>query len=267
MTHFDVIPISLQQLAFSLLLILFVGLVTALLRLKLLPKLTIASVRVLIQLMLVGYVLSYIFDLVSVWTVIIAVVVMTVIAAHAAAGRARHAPRYPGVLSFFAMLFTTYFITFLIGLFIVRDDPWYHPRILIPLAGMLLSNTMNGIALSVDRYFGEIKARSAEVETLISLGATPWEAAQDCIREAMRTGLIPIMNTMMVAGIVSLPGMMTGQILGGVDPVMAVRYQIVIILMIAAAVTMGTLILMLATYRQAFTEDGALIPSLLEKNA
>ena len=259
----SVISITDLQLALTLILVAAAGAITAWLRLGLWKNLSLGTFRMFVQLFLIGYLLRYIFELRNFWAICFIVIIMSAMASHTASRRASAAPHYPRLLSFFSMLMTTYFITFRVCLFIVRDTPWYHPRILIPLAGMLLSNTMNGIALSVDRYFSEMKSHSHEVEGLLALGASPWEAALEPIRQALRTGMIPIINTMMVAGIVSIPGMMTGQILGGVDPVMAVRYQILIIMMIAAAVVIGSLILLLTTYKEAFTDDGALRPEIL----
>ena len=91
------------------------------------------------------------------------------------------------------------------------------------------------------------------MEGLLALGATRWEAARDVVRAAIRTGLVPIMNAMMVVGLVSLPGMMTGQILSGVDPLDAVKYQIVILFLIAAATTLGVVSAVLLGYRRLFT--------------
>src|SRR3569623_2692060 len=118
----------------------------------------------------------------------------------------------------------------LLGL--LRVEPWYSPQYAIPLLGMILGNTLNGISLGLDRLGGELSGRRAPVEALLALGATRWEAARGPIRQAVRTGLIPTINAMMVVGIVSLPGMMTGQILAGADPVEAVKYQIVMMFLI-----------------------------------
>jgi len=97
---------------------------------------------------------------------------------------------------------------------------------------------------------------------LLACGATPWETARDCVAEAVRAGMTPTINSMMVIGLVSLPGMMTGQILGGADPREAVRYQIVIMYVIAAAVTIGSFILVGLAYKRLFDKEGALLLSL-----
>jgi putative ABC transport system permease protein len=123
---------------------------------------------------------------------------------------------------------------------------------------MILGNAINGIALSLDRLYSEVQANRDEIEALLAVGARPWEAASDQAREALRAGMTPTINSLMVVGVVSLPGMMTGQILGGVDPLEAVRYQIVVMLMITTAVAIGAMILIALSFRRLFTKDMAL---------
>ena len=99
---------------------------------------------------------------------------------------------------------------------------------------MILGNTLNGISLGLDRLGEQLASKRDQVETLLALGATRWEAARAFIQQAVRTGMIPMINSMMIVGLVSLPGMMTGQLLGGTPPEQAVRYQIVIMFLLAA---------------------------------
>jgi putative ABC transport system permease protein len=105
---------------------------------------------------------------------------------------------------------------------------------------MVLGNTLTGISLGLDRFMEGLVNQQSQIETLLTLGATRWEAAHGQVRDAIRVGMIPMINSMMVMGLVSLPGMMTGQILAGADPIDAVRYQIVIIFMIASSTALGT---------------------------
>ena len=124
---------------------------------------------------------------------------------------------------------------------------------------------MNGISLGLDRLGGELAAKRAQVEALLALGATRWEAARQPIQEAVRTGLIPIMNSMMVVGIVSLPGMMTGQILAGANPVEAVKYQIVIMFLIASGTALGTVSVVLLSYRRLFNTSHQFLYQLVKE--
>src|ERR1700722_9999814 len=150
---------------------------------------------------------------------------------------------------------------------IVRIHPWYTPQYAIPLLGMILGNTLNGVSLGLDRLGSELTGRRDQVEALLALGATRWEAARPLVQQAVRTGLIPTINAMMVVGIVSLPGMMTGQILAGADPVEAVKYQIVIMFLIASAAALGTVSVVLLSYRRLFNEHHQFLSALIvERN-
>jgi putative ABC transport system permease protein len=110
----------------------------------------------------------------------------------------------------------------------------------------------------LDRFFNEVHTRYDEVETLLSFGASKWEAVMEPVKQGLRAGMIPIINSLMVVGIVSLPGMMTGQILGGVSPTEAVKYQIVVMLMITASVAIGSLIFISLSFKKVFNPDGTL---------
>ena len=142
---------------------------------------------------------------------------------------------------------------------ILQIEPWYTPQYLFPLLGMVLGNTINGISLGLDRFMDSLSVRRKEVEMLLSLGATSWEAANELIRDALRTSLIPTINSMLIMGIVSLPGMMTGQILAGVSPGEAVRYQIIVIFIIAAAAALGSTAVIVLAFRALFSSRQQLL--------
>ena len=137
----------------------------------------------------------------------------------------------------------------------LQVQPWYSPQYLIPLLGMVLGNTLNGISLSLDRFMESLVNQRDQIETWLTLGATRWEAAHSQVREAIRVGMIPTINSMMVMGLVSLPGMMTGQILAGANPIDAVRYQIMIVFMIAAGAAIGIFSVVLLAFRTLFSPD------------
>jgi putative ABC transport system permease protein len=122
-----------------------------------------------------------------------------------------------------------------------------------------LGNTLNGISLALERFMDSLSVRRKEVEMLLSLGATSWEAAHDLIREALRTSMIPTLNSMLVMGIVSLPGMMTGQILAGVSPGEAVRYQIMMIFVIASGAALGATLVVILAFRALFNSRHQLL--------
>jgi len=121
----------------------------------------------------------------------------------------------------------------------LKPDPWFDPRYAIPLLGMILGNTMTGISLGLNTLIGNAVREKVAIEARLALGHDIHKAFGDIVRDAVRTGLIPIINAMSAAGVVSLPGMMTGQILGGVPPVEAVKYQILIMFLIAGGTAIG----------------------------
>lgn len=260
----SVIPISNLQLAFTVLLVLITGAISSLLKLGLLGSLIWGTARTFVQLTLIGYALSYIFKINNIWLVIAVVTLMCYIASMTAVKRTPNVPDYPAAFAFISLLASTYLVGSIVTGLIISPDPWYSARIIIPIFGMILGNSMNGIALSLDRLYGEARFRSPEIEAMLTFGATPWEAVQSSVREAIRAGMTPTINSLMVVGLVSLPGMMTGQILGGADPREAVRYQIVVMLMIAAAVAIGCLILAGLSYKKLFNRDGALSSFILQ---
>jgi putative ABC transport system permease protein len=254
----SVIPITDFQLALSVILVILTGAVSAALRLGLLRSLLWGTVRTFGQLTLIGYVLNYVFALNNLLVLGLLLLLMCYIAARTAVRRVTNVPPGTTLLAFGSLFASTFLVGVLVTQLIIVPEPWYSARIVIPIFGLILGNSMNGIALAIDRMYAETRARRGEVEALLAFGATPWEAVRDCVREAVRAGMTPTINSLMVVGLVSLPGMMTGQILGGVDPQEAVRYQIVVMLMIAAAVAIGCLILVGMSYRRMFTADGAL---------
>lgn len=253
-----VVPISDAQLALSAVLLLLTGLVSAALGLGLLRPLLVGGIRAAVQLLAVGAVLHVVFGWVSWWAVALVVTGMTGVATLSVRSRQPSVRRFPQTLSFLAMWLSTVVVAIIVLAVVVRAEPWYTPRVAIPICGMLLGNSMNAIALSLESLYRMARDRRDSIETLLALGATPWEAIRPCVREAVRLGMMPSINALVVVGLVSLPGMMTGQILGGANPRDAVRYQIVVMYMITAATGLGCLLLAWMGYRRLFTADGAL---------
>jgi len=120
---------------------------------------------------------------------------------------------------------------------------------------MVLGNILNGITLGLNSFTESLVNRRDYIESMLSAGATRWEAALEPIRDAIRTGMTPILNAMMIVGLVSLPGMMTGQLVSGMDPMQTVKYQIVIMFLIAAATALGTVGVVVLTFLKLFNKD------------
>lgn len=241
-----------QLLLATSLIIVNIGL-SIVLKMGLTRSLVVASLRMITQLVLIGYILKWLFAQDNPLLILTMALIMTAIAGFSAVDRTK---RYVNGLywnSLISILASAAIVTGLAVSQILKVDPWYNPQYLIPLLGMVLGNALNGICLGVDRFMETIVREQEQIELLFTLGATRWEAAQHPLQDAMRTGMTPIINSMMVTGLVSLPGMMTGQILAGAAPVQAVRYQIVIMFMIAAAVALGTLGIISLSFFQIFS--------------
>lgn len=123
----------------------------------------------------------------------------------------------------------------------IRPDPLWLPQYALPLFGMVLGNTMTGVSLGLDTLHTALTKGKRDVEAQLLLGRSRWEATRPATRQALRSGFTPIINAMAATGVVSLPGMMTGQILSGVDPQEAVKYQLLIMFLLGGATGMGVL--------------------------
>ena len=209
--------------------------------LKVHRSLLVATIRMVVQLTLVGLVLTTLFSIVSpLWTSIVAFA-MVLFAGHEAAQRQERGLSgwWSYGLGTGCMMMSSLLVTIFALMTTLRPDPWYDPRYAIPLLGMILGNCMTGVGLGLNTLTTGLVSRRASVEAQLMLGATRQVAAAPVTREALRSALMPTISSMAATGVVSLPGMMTGQILGGVPPVEAVKYQILVMFLIAGGTGLG----------------------------
>jgi putative ABC transport system permease protein len=227
-------------------------------RLGLELPLAIATGRTVVQLLVVGYVLAVIFAWNNPIPVLGALLVMLIVATVTA--RQRIGKKVPRLipLVFGSMFFSTALILTYTNLLIIQPKIWYEPQYLIPLAGIVLGSAMNGAAIAGERLVSTISSSRLEIETHLSLGATPQQAVATYRKDAIRAGLIPILNQMMVVGVVTLPGMITGQLLSGIEPRDAASYQILIMFMLACANLTTTLLVTRGLARQFFNTQAQL---------
>lgn len=217
----------------------------------------VGAVRALVQLVAVGYVLVYLFTAEQWWLVLLALVVMLLSATSAAVQRRHGKARIAGergalwTISGTAMLIGSGFTLAYVTQVVLQVEPWYEPQYLVPLFGMIVGNAMNGAALAAERLASELEAHRGAVEAYLALGASPARAAAEPSRRAMSAALIPTVNGLMTVGLVQLPGMMTGQILAGQSPLLAVRYQIVVMFMLAGGTAL-TAVMVVLWYRRTF---------------
>lgn len=252
----NIISLTPLDLGLAALLVVALAGISLWLKLGVTQRLLIAALRTTLQLLLVGLILKVLFENVTLLWVVLISSVMVLIAGREVMARQQRPFRgrwgYAlGTLSMFVSAFATTLFALLI---IINNDPWYQPQYAIPLLGMMLGNTMTGVALSLDRLTNNAWQQRAVIETRLALGQRWQDALRETVRESVRVGLIPIINAMAAAGIVSLPGMMTGQILSGTAPVEAVKYQILIMFMIAAGTGFAILLASWLGARRLFDE-------------
>ena len=260
-----VLKLSLLDIAGAAALVLVAGLVSLGLRLKLEGSLALGVLRATVQLVAVGYALTWIFEHPALWLTALAMVVMTLAATRAALARAGWAIE-GGFVGAFGTLVLTAGLTALVGSAVfVGAHPWYHPRCALPLLGMLLGNGLTGLSLCLDSLLGSLAEDAESIEVELALGASRSEAVREPVQRAVRRGIIPIVNAMMVAGIVSLPGMMTGQILAGAEPVEAVKYQLLILFLIAASTSLACLGVAAFAASRAIDADACVRPNRLRR--
>ena len=238
------IQLSILDLVLASGLLLAAALASLLLQLGLTRQILWAAVRMTAQLLLIGLLLKLIFAITATWLTALVVVAMALLAGSEV--RQRQANRLTGWWSYSlgasTMLLVGPLMTVLAVTAFVHPEPWYDPRYAIPMVGMILGNAMTGVSLGLDTLTSAMKRDVAAVEAKLLLGGTRWEACRPIVRKAMRSGMMPIINAMMATGVIALPGMMTGQILAGVDPQEAVRYQLLIMFMIAGATSLGVIL-------------------------
>ena len=180
-----------------------------------------AIIRMLSQLIVIGYLLSYIFSSDNYLIIICILIVMISLASWIGLGIVFEKRKKLFLSAFISILLGGGFPLFLVSHYLLQLEPWYMPRYIIPLAGMIFASSMNGISLAADRLIAELRKNINY---------------DDAKAIAFKTALIPITNSLFAVGLVSIPGMMTGQVLSGVSPLIAVRYQIMMMCMIYSAV-------------------------------
>ena len=228
-------------------------------QLKIEKELLISVTRMTIQLILVGVYLEFLFELNSLSINLLWLLAMILIGASSIVGKAQ-LPKKPVLGSVALGLFIGLTpVLFLICLAVVKPTPFYNAQYLIPLAGMLLGNSLSGNIVALQNLFTSFEQRKAEYEGAISLGASPRYATLPFVRDAIRKSIAPSMATMSTSGLVTLPGMMTGQILGGASPMVAIKYQLMIMIAIFVMLIVAVAVTLSLTIRNSITPSGRIL--------
>jgi putative ABC transport system permease protein len=255
-----VIQLQIWQLAAAYI---FIAIILFIVKARGIPRekeIIIATIRMTIQLALVGYILVWLFENPHpLWTILV-IAVMLAFSIHNIVKRVKQKLSLELIkvialaMSAGALISLLWFLLVVIGL-----TPWYEPRYFIPIAGMLVGNSMTGVALGVTKLVDGMETQREMVEAALMLGATPRVAAKPIVDGAFDAAILPTVNSMVGIGIVFLPGMMTGQILSGISPVTAIQYQLAVMLGIAGSVALTVIILVLLGYKTFFNQRQQLI--------
>jgi putative ABC transport system permease protein len=233
----NTIHLQATDVALATLLVLINAAASVLLHLQLHRQMLWAATRMVVQLLLVGLVLRFVFQAASPPATLVIVGLMLLAAAREVA--VRPARRLKGLASYriatIVVGLSSVATVVLALMTAIRPQPWYDPRYAIPLVGIVLGSVLNSASLGLDSFFESVSSGRPAIEAQLTLGATIHEALAAPIRNAIRRGMIPIINQMSAAGVITLPGIMTGQMLAGMDPIEAVKYQILLLFLLTGA--------------------------------
>lgn len=233
----NTVVLNAGDLAISASLVAFDAVLSMVLRLDIHRQVLWAALRMVVQLVAVGYLLHFVFAFRSPALTLGLILVMAAIAAREIV--ARPDTGFGGATGY-AIAGTGVAVATVVtvGLALataIRPQPWFDPRYAIPLAGIVLGSVLNAGSLTLDTFLSEARGRRSAIEAQLALGYSYRAAIGPTVRNAIRRGLLPIVNQMSAAGLITLPGIMTGQILAGADPIEAVKYQILLLFLLAGA--------------------------------
>jgi putative ABC transport system permease protein len=243
------IHVSLGQVAASLTLIALAIAVSRWRRADLEEDIAVATIRSLIQLTAIGYAIELIFEADTIWLVLALLAVMVLFGAITARARANRVPEafVPLLIALTTAGATTLGLVVALGIF----DPT--PRYLVPVGGMVIGNAMTASAVALNRLGDEIADSRAMIEATLSLGATSREAAEPIVRRALRSGMIPLVDSTKTTGLIFFPGTMVGMLLAGADPTDAVRLQLILLYSLLGSIAISALVATTLGYRSFFT--------------
>jgi putative ABC transport system permease protein len=247
-------PIALDpaDMAIAASLVGFDALLSIFLRLQLHRQVLWSAARMVVQLIAVGYILRLVFAMQHPAATLLLVLAMSAIAAREIAARPERKFRGSAGLALSAagVAISTVVTVGLALATAIRPHPWYDPRYAVSLVGIILGSVLNSGSLSLDSLLGTVTRERTSIEAQLALGASFHQATAPLLRQAIRRGLLPMINQMSAAGVITLPGIMTGQILAGLDPVEAVKYQILLMFLLAGASGLSALIIAYGAMRR-----------------
>lgn len=226
-----------------------------------------SNLRMVAQLLFMGVWLSYVFNAENpLWILLVSIIMLSAAGYEITKRQQYRFKKLNGLLiGFTAVSLTSLVLLLGILTIIIQPTPWYEPQYAIPLLGMLLGNSMTAIGLGLDTLTKNAVQAKAKIEAQLALGKTAKESMAFIRQQSFHTAMIPVINMLVAAGIISLPGMMTGQILAGADPMEAVKYQIMIMFLVVASTGFGTLIAVNMACKRLFDSRQRLQNRVLQK--
>lgn len=252
----DIIQLQISQLVAAYLFVIIVMIMARYKKIDRQKLMVVASIRMTLQLILAGYLLIYLFEVQSIFYTLLFFMVMETFAIFTIIKNApqKLSTSFKRTIAIAMFVSTSLCLSYFM-LVVIQIEPWYDAQYLIPIGGMLIGNSMTGITLATSHLLNGFSTEKDTIETALMLGASPNMASQSIRRRAFDNAIMPTLNSMLGTGIVFLPGMMTGQILSGVSPLVAIKYQIAIMLGIFGCVALTSLILIEFGYLSFFTKD------------
>jgi putative ABC transport system permease protein len=252
--------LTITQMIFAYLLLVIIFIIFKIRGIKKEKEILLSSLRMTVQLILAGYFLIFVFDNASPYFTITIVATMILFAIYTIFKKfSKKLNLQLKIVVALSLLVSTIFSLFYFLIIIIQVNPWYNPQYFIPLGGMLIGNSMTGMALGLKNMLENMKTQRLSIEESLLLGATPKDATRDIVNSSFESAIMPTINSMLGMGIIFLPGMMTGQILSGTSPNLAILYQIVIMLGILTSVTVAVFFMLHFGNKTFFNKDEQLI--------
>ena len=247
------VELQFWQISISVSLFIVMILLSLLFKVKMETSIVVAGLRMIVQLLIVGYLLEEVFQVEDKWLVLLICFAMIAIAIHANSQRVSARPPFFWISSAVSISLCVVLTLSFAMTFVIQPDPWYNPRYLIPFLGLIIGNTLTGVSLGMSSIIHSMDDHRDQIDTFLALGALPTEAGSHFLRQAIRTALTPILNGMTITGLVALPGVMTGQIPAGAPPAKAAQYQIAIMSILGFSTVLGSTLSVFFFYKKQFT--------------
>lgn len=255
----SIMDLSIYHLVFAYIFVLLLLVLSKIRGIRREKLIIIATVRMSLQLTIMGFVLMFVFKHPSWWLTMLMITIMLAFAIFNAIKRIglvanKKLKQLMGISMIIGYICSATFFL----LVVLKVMPWFNPQYCISISGMIIGNAMTGIVLGANTLCSEMQAKRTEIENSIMLGATPKVATHKIVNDAFDSAILPTINNMLTMGVVSLPGMMTGQILSGTFPITAIKYQIGIMLAILGCTALTVIIFVTLGYQTFFTPSQTL---------